>query len=133
VFTTLGNTFNVDPNKFRLVVLLFLSLLIEYIVYSLSPTTKMNRKLLYDYREFIDDDINVEELLDGFDKEIQLYLGVTEKEMIKAESAPDTPSVKEIVEAIKETKEPELEFKPVEVIPVETVIEKPLEKPDEKI
>jgi hypothetical protein len=74
IFITLGNLFGFDPNTFRLILLIFLSILIEYIIFSLAPTSKVNRKLLYDYREFIEKE-KVAEILEEFDKELDLYLG----------------------------------------------------------
>ena len=75
IFITLGEMFKFDPNVFRLVILMFLAILIEYLVFSLAPTSKVNRKLLYDYREYIPRD-TVVKILQEFDDELELYLGV---------------------------------------------------------
>lgn len=74
IFITIGNTIGWDPNVFRLVILIFLSFLIEYIVFSMAPTSKVNRKLLYDYREYIPSEA-VALILQKFDEELDLYLG----------------------------------------------------------
>jgi hypothetical protein len=131
IFITLGNMFNFNPNTFRLIILIFLSILVEYIVFSLAPTSKVNRKLLYDYREFIPKE-KVSEILQEFDKELELYLGNNyESELERLRRIPP----QEISPRKKRIRKPKIEnfiiqepIKPEEVLKIPEIQEEIIPK-----
>ena len=122
IFLTLGDLFKFDPNSFRLIILMFLAILIEYIVFSMAPTSKVNRKLLYDYREYIPKDMVIK-ILREFDDELELYLGVKNPDPEADEKLHAAElTIKKLTEKKKPQRKPKVD---VEEAPAEIPVPQP--------
>jgi hypothetical protein len=115
MFVILSNMFGLSSRWLKFYILLFLSILIELTVWQCGPSIKITRKVLYYFRNSLPSDLDVNELLNAFEKENQMY------EELKS-SNKINQSVEDIL--VKQHRRKRLKRKvPREVLPTIDVIE----------
>jgi hypothetical protein len=115
MFEEFAKYLHTTPELVKLWILLFVACLIELTICQTSPDIKITRKVLYYFRNSLPSDLDVNELLNAFEKENQMY------EELKS-SSKINQSVEDIL--VKQHKRKRLKRKvPREVLPIIDVIE----------
>jgi len=83
IFDDMGALFGIEPKMIKLIILLFVAILIELTIFQTAPDIKVNRKVLYYFRNWIPNDVDINELLGKFDKELERF-----DENFKPEESP---------------------------------------------
>ena len=129
-FEIFANLLHVDVEGFRTVMLLILSLLIELTIYQTSPKVQINRRLLYQFTEYLPANFNVNKFMDSVDKELIAY------DMIKTDKKTEVAMNKQDIElerAKKEAEKAELKRKAAEARREQKIAEKAAKKAEEPL
>jgi hypothetical protein len=113
-FILLAQTLHVPEQQFKLIMLLFISLLIEFTILQTAPDIHITRKFLYYFRNSLPSNISIEKVLNTFDKEQIMYSDL-ESRLNKIEQTENSLQQTEVIP--KKTKN----------IKEEMIIEKKLE------
>ena len=105
-----------NENLLKFIVLMTISVLIELTIYTAAPEININRKILYYFRKYIPDSIDVDELLDEIDNDLKRFL--------------EDKKTEKVISLIEETKSETIKETPIEKIePVKEIeVEKTIEK-----
>jgi hypothetical protein len=120
-FDIFANMLHVPVEGFRSVMLLILSLLIELTIYQTSPKVQINRKMLYQFTQYLPANFNVNKFMDSVDKELVAY------DMIQTTKKTEVEINKQDIElekAKKEAEKAELRKKAAEAKRAQKVAEK---------
>src|SRR5574344_1305905 len=120
-FEIFAKMLHVNVEGFRTVMLLILSLLIELTIYQTSPKVQINRKMLYQFTQYLPANFNVNKFMDSVDKELVAY------DMIQTTKKTEVEINKQDIElekAKKEAEKAELRKKAAEAKRAQKVAEK---------
>jgi hypothetical protein len=129
-FEIFANLLHVNVEGFRTVMLLILSLLIELTIYQTSPKVQINRRMLYQFTEYLPANFNVNKFMDSVDKELIAY------DMIKTDKKTEVAMNKQDIElerAKKEAEKAELKRKAAEARREQKIAEKAAKKAEEPL
>ncbi len=87
MFREFGKLLNIDPTLITLIILLFVSVLIELTIFQTSPDLKPTRRILYYFRNHLKD-VNVSKLFKAFDEEEKLWQETKKEEAKEIKEEP---------------------------------------------
>lgn len=74
MFALMASTFRVVSEVIlRIIVLMGVSLLIEVTLFTAAPEININRKILYYFRKYLPEDLDIDALLEEFDKDVSRF------------------------------------------------------------
>ena len=73
IFENYAGLLNMDSNKFKTYLIIFLSLLVEITIFLCSPSMTIDKSILYKFKDDLPDETDIKSLLKEIDDELEVY------------------------------------------------------------